>query len=205
MLTLIENIIIFSLVISSTTMLLVSNPVQSLLSLVLTFALSSVLFMQLGAEFMSLLIFMVYIGAIAVLFLFVVMMLNIKIVELRSTYLKYLPIGIFIIFFLLVELFFCIHLQFSSNIKTSYFISPDYYNWLDILDMRGNIYLLGYIAYSTNSHLFLLLALILLLAMIGCIVLIANWQNPTQLSLQYDMNRYKLTKRGRFNIKKRKY
>jgi NADH-quinone oxidoreductase subunit J len=54
--------------------------------------------MILGAEFVSLLVFLVYVGAIAVLFLFIIMMLNLKIVELRNYYLRYLPIGSFIIF-----------------------------------------------------------------------------------------------------------
>jgi NADH-quinone oxidoreductase subunit J len=126
MLNLIENLILVCLVASSSLILIVSNPVQSLLSLVLTFALSSIIFMHLGTEFMSLLIFMVYIGAIAVLFLFVIMMLNIKIVELRSTYLKYLPIGIFISFFFLVELFFCIYLQYDSNTKNNYSLNFEY-------------------------------------------------------------------------------
>jgi NADH-quinone oxidoreductase subunit J len=69
--------------------------------------------MMLGVEFLSLLIFMVYIGAIAVLFLFVIMMLNIKIVELRTTYLRYLPVGIFIIVIFFFELMFSIYFQFN--------------------------------------------------------------------------------------------
>jgi len=56
--------------------------------------------MILGAEFVSLLVFLVYVGAIAVLFLFIIMMLNLKIVELRNYYLRYLPVGSFIIFFI---------------------------------------------------------------------------------------------------------
>jgi len=68
--------------------------------------------MILGAEFVSLLVFLVYVGAIAVLFLFIIMMLNLKIVELRNYYLRYLPIGSFIIFFLFFELSFFIYNEF---------------------------------------------------------------------------------------------
>lgn len=99
MLNIIENIIIFVCVVSAIMVLLAKQPIQSLLSLILSFGMSSIVFMILGAEFLSLLIFIVYIGAIAVMFLFVIMMLNVKVVELRSFYLKYLPVGIFIILF----------------------------------------------------------------------------------------------------------
>jgi NADH-quinone oxidoreductase subunit J len=78
--------------------------------------------MILGAEFVSLLVFLVYVGAIAVLFLFIIMMLNLKIVELRNYYLRYLPIGSFIIFFPLFELTFFIYSEFfSAYIDFSFF------------------------------------------------------------------------------------
>jgi NADH-quinone oxidoreductase subunit J len=67
-----------------------------------------------GIEFLSLLIFMVYIGAIAVLFLFVIMMLNIKVVEISSTYFSYLPVSFFIIIFFLLELIISIYLKFGA-------------------------------------------------------------------------------------------
>jgi len=66
-----------------------------------------------GIEFLSLLIFMVYIGAIAVLFLFVIMMLNIKIVEISNTYFRYLPVSFFIIIFFLLELIISVYLKFG--------------------------------------------------------------------------------------------
>lgn len=114
MLNLVENIIMITCCVGAVLVLFSSNPVQSLLSLVMTFGLSSMIFMILGAEFMSLLIFVVYIGAIAVLFLFVIMMLNIKIVELRSLYLRYISVGFFVILFFFFELFFSIYLEFYT-------------------------------------------------------------------------------------------
>ena len=73
-----------------------------------------------GVEFLSLLIFMVYIGAIAVLFLFVIMMLNIKIVEISSTYLRYLPVSFFIIVFFLFELAISMYLKFYVIFSDNY-------------------------------------------------------------------------------------
>jgi NADH-quinone oxidoreductase subunit J len=123
MLNLIENIIILICVISAIMVLLAKQPIQSLLSLILSFGMSSIIFMILGAEFLSLLIFIVYIGAIAVMFLFVIMMLNVKIVELRSFYLKYLPVGILIILFFFFELFIYIYYEFYSFFYNFYFIN----------------------------------------------------------------------------------
>jgi NADH-quinone oxidoreductase subunit J len=99
----------------SLSVIYVSNPIQSLLSLIVSFALSSMLFMILGIEFISLLVFLIYVGAIAVLFLFIIMMLNLKIVELRNYYLRYLPVGSFIIFFFFFELCLFIYLEFSHT------------------------------------------------------------------------------------------
>lgn len=169
MLSLVENVIMLACCVSGVLVLFSSNPVQSLLSLVLTFALSSIIFMIIGAEFMSLLIFVVYIGAIAVLFLFVIMMLNIKIVELRSLYLRYLSVGFFVILFFFFELFFSIYLEFYMYDYNYLFI-----NWISLLDFKGNIYLFGAIVYSLYSIFFILLAIILFIAMFGSIVLLVN-------------------------------
>jgi NADH:ubiquinone oxidoreductase subunit 6 (subunit J) len=78
-----------------------------------------------GIEFLSLLVFMVYIGAIAVLFLFVIMMLNIKIVEISTTYFRYLPVSFFIIIFFLFELIISVYLKFG------WFNNIYYDNYLD--------------------------------------------------------------------------
>jgi NADH-quinone oxidoreductase subunit J len=115
MLNIVENIIILLSMIMSINVILVSNPIQSLLFLIISFALSSMLFMIMGIEFVSLLIFLVYVGAIAVLFLFIIMMLNLKIVELRNYYLKYLPIGSFIIIFFFFELCLFFYMEFYNK------------------------------------------------------------------------------------------
>jgi len=99
MFTLVENLLMFLCVFSSVMVLISNNPIQSLLNLILVFGVSSIIFMILGVEFISYVIFIVYIGAIAVLFLFVIMLLNIKIVELRALYLRYIFLGFVIIVF----------------------------------------------------------------------------------------------------------
>jgi NADH-quinone oxidoreductase subunit J len=113
MFSIVENLIICVCVLCSFMVLFSNNPIQSLLSLVLVFGVSSILFMILGAEFISYVIFIVYIGAIAVLFLFVIMLLNIKIVELRSLYLRYVFVGSIIIIFFFFELLFSFYLKFT--------------------------------------------------------------------------------------------
>ena len=69
------------------------NPVHSVLYLILTFVNAAALFMLLGAEFLAMILIVVYVGAVAVLFLFVVMMLDVDFVELRQGFLNYLPVG----------------------------------------------------------------------------------------------------------------
>src|ERR1700757_2620382 len=82
------------------------NPVYSVLFLILAFFNAAALFVLIGAEFLAMILIVVYVGAVAVLFLFVVMMLDIDFVELRSGFVRYLPIGSAIGVVLLAELFF---------------------------------------------------------------------------------------------------
>src|ERR1043165_6969299 len=80
------------------------NPVHSVLFLILTFVNAAGLFMLAGAEFLALILIVVYVGAVAVLFLFVTMMLDVDFTELRQGFLQYLPIGVIVGFIFLVEL-----------------------------------------------------------------------------------------------------
>src|SRR5262245_58116295 len=91
-------------VISAIAVLTARNPVHSVLFLILTFFTSAGLFVLLGAEFLAMLLVVVYVGAVAVLFLFVVMMLDVDFAELKQGFLSYLPIGIVIGIVFLVEL-----------------------------------------------------------------------------------------------------
>src|SRR6202035_4687946 len=80
------------------------NPVHSVLFLILAFFNAAGLFVLLGAEFLAMILVVVYVGAVAVLFLFVVMMLDVDFAELRSGFARYLPVGVVVGFILLAEL-----------------------------------------------------------------------------------------------------
>ena len=95
------NILLFLIILSSLCVILSKNMIQSVLYLIIVYFLGSLLFIYLGADFIGLILLIVYIGAISVLFLFVIMMLNVRILEIYSTYSIYLPLAAFlsIIFF----------------------------------------------------------------------------------------------------------
>jgi len=186
MLNIIENILIMLSVIMSISVIYVSNPIQSLLALIVSFALSSMLFMILGIEFISLLIFLIYVGAIAVLFLFIIMMLNLKIVELRNYYLRYLPVGSFIIFFFFFELGFFIYIEFFHIYSNLGLI-----DWINFLYLEDNIFLISTLIYTYYVIYFVCLALILLVSMVGSIILVINWGNLKNRNLYYNVYFYK--------------
>ncbi len=101
---------LFAAIIVASGLMVISsrNPVHSVLFLILAFFNGAALFVLLGAEFLAMVMVIVYVGAVAVLFLFVVMMLDINFVELRQGFLQYLPIGALIGVVLLIELLFVI-------------------------------------------------------------------------------------------------
>ena len=142
------------------------NPVHSVLFLILTFFNAAGLFVLMGAEFVAMILVIVYVGAVAVLFLFVVMMLDINFVELRQGFLQYLPVGGLIGFILLVELLLVLggwaslpHTAAAGGVP----IPP--------LDKVTNTHALGHVLYTKYVYLFQGSGLILLVAMIGAIVL----------------------------------
>jgi NADH-quinone oxidoreductase subunit J len=142
------------------------NPVYSVLFLVLTFFNAAGLFVLLGAEFLAMMLVVVYVGAVAVLFLFVVMMLDINFVELRQGFVRYLPIGLIIGLVLFCELIFvlgsgAITVQLGQAIASP---TPD-------VAQMGNTQALGTILYTHYFYLFQASGLVLLVAMIGAIVL----------------------------------
>ena len=140
------------------------NPVHSVLWLILTFFGSSGLFILLGAEFLALILMIVYVGAVAVLFMFVVMMLNINFSELRSGFTRYLPVGLLIGLVLFVEL----NLVFSDWIPDNSF-KPRIQTMTDT--NIENTKQLGLVLYTDFILYFQLAGIILLIAMIGAIVL----------------------------------
>ncbi len=142
------------------------NPVHAVLWLILTFFSAAGLFVILGAEFVAMLLVIVYVGAVAVLFLFVVMMLDVDFTELKSGMSKYVRIGSLIGLVILVELV----------IATSAWVvadsAPDMRAAITpALDEMENTVAIGSILYTQYVYLFQAAGLVLLVAMIGAIVL----------------------------------
>ena len=155
----------FIAVLSALLVISSKNPVHSVLFLILSFVNASGLFILLGAEFLAMILVVVYVGAVAVLFLFVVMMLDINFVQLREGFLQYLPFGALLGIVLFVELI----MIFLSNKLTD--ISLVEYNVLPALKEIENTKEIGSVLYTEYFYLFQLSGLILLVAMIGSIVL----------------------------------
>lgn len=142
------------------------NPVHAVLWLILAFVNSAGLFMLTGAEFLALLLIVVYVGAVAVLFLFVVMMLDVDFAELREGFLQYLPIGGLVGFIVLAELLMVLGAWVFAPGAIAGGAEP-------IPDMGAvsNIEALGNILYTKYIFFFQVAGLILLVAMIGAIAL----------------------------------
>lgn len=137
------------------------NPVHSVLWLILAFFTSAGLLVLIGAEFLAMLLVVVYVGAVAVLFLFVVMMLDVDFVELKQGFLSYLPFGLLIGVIFLAEI---VMASFAGpEIPTSNFdASPG---------AETNAEAIGAVMYTEYLLLFQMAGIVLLVAMIGAIVL----------------------------------
>ncbi len=142
------------------------NPVHSVLFLILAFFNAAGLFVLLGAEFLAMILVIVYVGAVAVLFLFVVMMLDINFVELRHGFLQYLPIGVIVGITLFVELFLVLSVWALAPEMTAGAAAP-----MPPIAQATNTAALGALLYTKYIYAFQAAGLILLVAMIGAIVL----------------------------------
>ena len=142
------------------------NPVHSVLFLILTFVSSAVIFVTLGAEFVAMILVVVYVGAVAVLFLFVVMMLDINFAELKRGLLHYLPIGLAVGFIVLGELLAVLFGWVSAPETVAVAAAPT-----PEIAQLSNTKALGLLIYTKYAYLFQAAGMILLVAMIGSIVL----------------------------------
>ena len=138
------------------------NPVHSVLFLILAFVNASGLFVLLGAEFLAMILIVVYVGAVAVLFLFVVMMLDVDFVELRQGFLNYLPIGGLIGIVLLAELLLVV---------AGWTFAGDTMPTSPAPAGMSNTAALGEILYTKYIYFFQAAGMVLLVAMVGAIVL----------------------------------
>lgn len=154
----------FITIASSLAVISAKNTIHAVFFLILDFVSVSCLFIMLGAEYLGMLTLIVYVGAVAVLFLFVVMMLNVNLGDLKSGFLSYLPFGGFIGVILLIEIVMMIGTWKYKDtfIKTSQ---------INISNDLSNTEAIGNVLYTEYLHYFQISGLILLVAMIGAILL----------------------------------
>ena len=153
--------------------ILSQNSIYSVLFLVLSFVSSSSILFLLECEYISLIFIIIYVGAIAVLFLFVVMMLDIKTIYLTKDSLKYFPFGSFLGFVFLIEILIVVPNIFdSANPYTTNFLSNYHSDWFNKLDYFTEIVSIGHLLYTDYIIQFLLSGNILLLATIGPVTLV---------------------------------
>jgi NADH-quinone oxidoreductase subunit J len=157
---------LFAAVMTASALMVIAarNPVHSVLFLILAFVNAAGLFLLLGAEFLAMILVVVYVGAVAVLFLFVVMMLDVDFVELRQGFLQYLPVGALVGLVFLVELILVVGTWATSAEPVRAVAAP-------AAEAVTNTEAIGLVLYTTYIHYFQLAGIVLLVAMIGAIVL----------------------------------
>lgn len=161
------------------------NPIHSILFLVFLFFNAAALLILLGADFLAILFLIVYVGAVAVLFLFVIMMLSGKLIKTKINFF-YIPLVILLAFIFLFEIFLIIeqNLNFlSSNIYFLNEILNPLFIWKDKIFSLSNIEIIGSILYTYFFYFFIVGSLILLVAMIGAIVLTLYKRNDLKTQL----------------------
>ena len=157
---------IFSAVMIASAFMVISarNPVHSVLFLILAFVNAAGLFLLMGAEFLGMILVVVYVGAVAVLFLFVVMMLDVDFAELKQGFLQYLPIGVLIGAIVLLELVLVVGGFVATPGERQLAAAP-------AGPAVSNVLAIGRVLYTQYVYFFQAAGFILLTAMIGAIVL----------------------------------
>jgi NADH-quinone oxidoreductase subunit J len=164
-----------TLVFAASRVITVRNPVHAALFLVLAFFSSAAIWLLLQAEFLAIALILIYVGAVMILFLFVVMMLDINFAPLREGFAKYLPVGLLVGFLILVEMILVVT-HWKTNLSAS----------ATVASTIPNTKMLGQVLYSLYVYPFEIAAVILLVAMIAAIALTmrshtrAKYQKPEQ-------------------------
>lgn len=177
----------FCVVLSALYIVNILNPVHSVFFLILTFLAGSLYFFILRNEFIAIIFVIIYIGAIAVLFLFVIMLLDVKIIELQSNSISYVPISLLflILFFFEILYFYKSSLFFTLPLDSK----MAYVNWLDFYVMKNtNVHILGFFLYTNYFLVFIFCGFLLFIATLGSILLtfISLRNTPYSHSLRYE-------------------
>jgi len=142
------------------------NPVHSVLFLILAFVNAAGLFVLMGAEFLAMILIVVYVGAVAVLFLFVVMMLDVDFTELKRGVMEYLPIGVLVGLIFLVELLLLVGAWAIGPGVPRVITAP-----IPPIGVAPNVQAIGLVLYTRYIYFFQAAGVVLLVAMVGAIVL----------------------------------
>jgi len=170
------------------------NPIHSVLALIMVFFNTAALLLLLEVEFLAMIFLVVYVGAIAVLFLFVVMMLNINLVEMQENWVRYLPVGGLIGIIFLLQIFLILDSTFyapsvSNEMENGMAIVAPI-DWINYVDWKTNIQVLGNIIFTDYWLYFILSSVILLVAMIGAIILtLTKTQQVKRQDIYYQLQR----------------
>lgn len=161
------------LLLSATMVVVIKNPIHAALFLVLSFFSSAAIWLLLNAEFLAIVLVLVYVGAVMVLFLFVVMMLDINLASLREGFARYFPLGIVIALLMVITM--------GMVVSSDYFAS-DIYIQNNILSTESNTKLLGLAIYKDYLYQFEIAGAILLVAIIAAISLSMSKSKITKSS-----------------------
>lgn len=171
------TLILILILIAALGVVLVKDPIHSVIFLVISFIYSAILFYVMGAEFLAVLFMTVYIGAIAVLFLFVVMLLNLRMVELYTSLYYHLPVGMVLGMGLVWLVYYVFSAETGGVLTQTNNLVQDaglYDKYADYLVFTGNIAVLGEILYNYYIDLFIIAGVILFIGMVGVIILTVN-------------------------------
>ena len=147
------------------------NPIHSIFALIITFVIVSIIMIgYLQCEFLSIVFLIVYVGAVSILFLFIVMLLNIKNIDLTDKFFNYFPVGIVIGILFFVEIYLYIYwsLHTESSNLNMHFI---YINYTNNIDSLTDIEIIAQLLYEEYALVFIIASILLLVAMIGAIIL----------------------------------
>ncbi len=170
-----QTLLLFLMGVSALMVVTSKNPVDSVLFLILVFLNAAGLTFLIEAEFIALIFIIIYVGAIAVLFLFIVMMLDIKIQRGEGDVAQYLPFALLLGVIFFIQIFLSLEEVFA-NVS----IQSGHVAWFNMIDDLTNIELLGQLMYTDFLLCFLLAGILLLIAMIGAIILTLNFNSQRQ-------------------------
>lgn len=173
-------VLAFMIFLSGLLVIFSKNPVQSVLFLVVVFCLSAQLFVLLEVDFLAMVLIIVYVGAIAVLFLFIVMMLNIRVVELGEILNRYFPLATIVGLIIFSEIVFSLYYSLGYSYQSVFYV-----DWYKSFLSHSNVVSLGLVLYTYFSPFLIISGILLLLAMISSIMLTLDTSDYSESLTQY--------------------